>query len=292
VGLLPEAAMENLPSLAVSDLERTMARRGLTLFFPLVIGLTAVFTTILVTSGKPLWIYAVMWSVAAASVITRLLLREGFADVSFRFGGRRTLVAVVFGLLFPVAVGAIAFGTAWVTGLALLDAPVSRFLGSLALAATVGSAISALAAAGEEIGWRGYMLTRLITAGVPRPVLVSGLVWGLWHLPLILVGFIYADHPSMLLTIVVFMVSATSGGIVIAKLRLVTGSIWPAIALHAAYNSVIQSAFTPATSGEHATLWVGEEAGVLVALTLLVAAVLAARGRWTYRSAPGVLLAR
>ena len=34
---------------------------------------------------------------------------------------------------------------------------------------------------GEEIGWRGYMLTRLIAAGVPNAVLVSGVIWGLWH---------------------------------------------------------------------------------------------------------------
>jgi hypothetical protein len=36
---------------------------------------------------------------------------------------------------------------------------------------------------------------------------------------------------------------------------------------------------------------VGQEAGLLIALTLLVAAVVIARTRWTYRSAPDVLLA-
>lgn len=40
----------------------------------------------------------------------------------------------------------------------------------------------------EEIGWRGYMLTRLIDAGVLRPVLASALIWGLWHVPLVLAG--------------------------------------------------------------------------------------------------------
>jgi membrane protease YdiL (CAAX protease family) len=43
-------------------------------------------------------------------------------------------------------------------------------------------------AAGEEIGWRGYMLTRLIDARVPAPILTSGIVWALWHLPLVLGG--------------------------------------------------------------------------------------------------------
>jgi membrane protease YdiL (CAAX protease family) len=151
--------------------------------------------------------------------------------------------------------------------------------------------LGAQTTAGEEIGWRGYMLTRLIVAGAPRPVLLSGFIWGLWHLPLIAVGFLYADHPSIVLATVVFLVSATSAGVVIAKVRLESGSIWPAIALHSSYNSVIQTAYDPARAGENAPLWVGQEAGLLIALTLLVAAVVIARTRWTYRSAPDVLLA-
>src|SRR3712207_7188827 len=52
----------------------------------------------------------------------------------------------------------------------------------------VGMVVGLVLAAGEEIGWRGYMLTRLIDAGVPRPVFASGLIWALWHVPLVLGG--------------------------------------------------------------------------------------------------------
>src|SRR5947207_6694868 len=55
-----------------------------------------------------------MWMPALASILVRLARREGFADVSFRFGGRRTWVA----LLLPYAVGLVAYGVAWATGLA------------------------------------------------------------------------------------------------------------------------------------------------------------------------------
>ena len=60
---------------------------------------------------------------------------------------------------------------------------------------TVGLVLNLVRAAGEEIGWRGYMLTRFIEAGIPRPVLTHAIVWGLWHLPLILFGLIYTEHP-------------------------------------------------------------------------------------------------
>jgi membrane protease YdiL (CAAX protease family) len=99
---------------------------------------------------------------------------------------------------------------------------------------------------------------------------------------------IYADSPSPILASVIFMVSATAMGYVIALLRLETGSIWPAIAFHAAYNSIIQSAFAPATTGAGVPLWVGMEAGILVALTSVVVGVIFSRGRWTIRKVPEV----
>ena len=46
----------------------------------------------------------------------------------------------------------------------------------------------------EEVGLRGYMLTRLFAARVPQPLFVSGVIWSLWHFPLILSG-VYAAGP-------------------------------------------------------------------------------------------------
>jgi membrane protease YdiL (CAAX protease family) len=254
---------------------------------------------VLVIAFSPSWIMARMFAPAAASVVARLVLREGFADVSFRFGGRRTLKAILLAVVFPIVIGLVAYGIAWATGLAQFDSqplglvasfvgdtasPVTIFMVMLALTATIGTIIGALSAAGEEIGWRGYMLTRLIDAGVPRPVLASGLIWGLWHIPLVLTG-VYVAGSSPVVSAVLLMVTVTSFGFVIARMRLETGSIWPAIALHAAWNSIIQSAFDPATTGAGAALWVGE-AGILTALALVVAAVIFSRGRWTMRRVP------
>jgi hypothetical protein len=67
---------------------------------------------------------------------------------------------------------------------------------------------------------------------------------------------------------------------VIARVRLESGSVWLAVVLHTAWNSIIQGPFDGATSAAGATLWVGESR-VLTALTLVAAAVLFSRGRWT-----------
>ena len=91
--------------------------------------------------------------------------------------------------------------------------------------------------------------------------------------------------PSPLLSAVLLMVTITSLGYVIGRMRLETGSVWPAIAVHASWNSIIVGAFDSATTGAGAALWVGES-GVLTAFTLIVAAFLFSRGRWTIRRQP------
>jgi uncharacterized protein len=293
--------MDTAPTSVAEGDNRRRARRGLAVFFAIVVPLSAIIQAILVTTGNPLWVFALMWSVALASVVTRLALREGFADVSFRFGGARTWRYLALAPVVPLAIGLIAYGIAWTTGLARFDpqpvglvptlvgenaSPVTIFLVILAWAATIGTITAAVSAAGEEIGWRGYMLTRLIDAGVPRPILVSGVIWGLWHVPLILGGILYADSPSPVLAAALFVVSATSFAYVLSRMRLETGSIWPVIALHAAYNSIIQTAFAPVTTGAGAPLWVGMEAGILVVLATVVVAVIFSRGTWTYVRRP------
>ena len=158
------------------------------------------------------------------------------------------------------------------------------FAVNLAVAATIVTLFSVRTAAGEEFGWRGYMLTRLIDAGVPRPILASSLIWGLWHVPLIL-GGAYLVGPPPVLAAALWTVTATAFSFAFARLRLETGSVWPAVALHAAWNAVIQTAFDPASTGAEALLWVGES-GILVALTMVVAAAVFSYGRWTIRRVP------
>jgi uncharacterized protein len=291
--------MDTAPtSLAEGDTRRR-ALRGLAVFFAVLVPLSAVFQAIIITTGDASWILALMWSPAAASVVARLALREGFADVSFRFGGRRTWKYLALAPIFPIAIGLIAYAIAWTTGLARFApqplglvaplvgdsaSPLTIFVVTIALAATIGTIFVVPYAAGEEIGWRGYMLTRLIDAGVPRPILASGLIWSLWHVPLILGGFYLAGPPPVLAALL-FMVVTTAVSFVYARLRLETGSVWPAIALHGAWNAIIQVAFDPASTGAGATLWIGES-GIFVALTTVVAAIIFSRGQWTIRRVP------
>ena len=258
------------------------ARRGLGIYFAILVPLSAAFQAVIISTGLDALSLVMQLVPALAAVAARLALREGFADVSFRLGGRRGWGAILQALVVPASVGAVAYGVAWATGLARFAPPPA---GELVAPFAILSLLSVVFVSGEELGWRGYMLTRLIDAGVPRPVLASGLIWTLWHVPLVLAG-VYVAGPSPALSAALVVVGGTAFSVVIARMRLATGSVWPAIAFHLAWNRIIKGGFDAVTAGDGAALWVGES-GLLTALALVVAAVVLSRGRWTTLRHPG-----
>ncbi|WP_049928850.1 CPBP family intramembrane glutamic endopeptidase [Halopiger goleimassiliensis] len=61
----------------------------------------------------------------------------------------------------------------------------------------IGATINAAFALGEEVGWRGVFLTELAPLGFWGASTVVGLVWGLWHAPVILEGYNFPGHPVL-----------------------------------------------------------------------------------------------
>jgi len=108
-------------SLAAESDTRLRTRRGLAIYFVVLVPLSAVFEAIVIISGDLSWFWALMWTPAAASVVARMVLGEGFADVSFRLGRRRGWKAIGLALIFPIVVGLIGYGIAWMTGLVLFS---------------------------------------------------------------------------------------------------------------------------------------------------------------------------
>jgi membrane protease YdiL (CAAX protease family) len=225
--------------------------------------------------------------------VARLVLREGFADVSFRLSWASGKRALLLAWLFPVGVCVVAYGLTWGAGLAEVNlpsppfrpataAPVVQFLIRLGVQLSIGVLVASFFAAGEEIGWRGYMLTRLIDAKVPRPILLGGLVWAVWHFPIILTGQ-YSSGPSLPASLALFTVNVVAMAYLMARLRLASGSVWPAIVLHGSWNAVIQGVFDAATRGP--TLWLGES-GIAVAVVTTASVVVLVRGSTAFKRVP------
>ncbi len=91
----------------------------------------------------------------------------------------------------------------------------------------------------EEIGWRGYLLPRLTALGERRALLLSGLVHGLFHLPVVLLPSLYLPAGNRAIIIPMFLTTVAAAGVLMGWLRLRTDSVWPAVLAHPTHNVAI-----------------------------------------------------
>ena len=157
------------------------------------------------------WIVAMMFTPALAGLVTVLVWPDGrrIVDVlglrpaAFRrwwwtllvgWLGPPLLVTIAVGLAIAAGQFPIDWGTWSMFRTTLPNAPLPMPLSTLLLL-TVASSVLAnvwLAgafAAGEEIGWRGFLRDELSVLPRWALILVTGSIWGLWHAP---------DHPARL----------------------------------------------------------------------------------------------
>lgn len=205
--------------------------------------------------------------------------------------------AMIFGLLFmatglfiAAALGLVSLDLAEhsllaETQLAALPAgvevdlpPIDVQFWLILAALPVNALLISILAFGEEIGWRGWLLTALRPLGTWPALLISGVIWGIWHAPLTLLGhnFGLTDWRGVAMMIG-FCISL---GLIFGWLRLRTGSVWPAVLAHGALNAGASALmiFGDAAAPPN-PLIVG--AGVISwVITLLIAGVLVATGQF------------
>ena len=111
----------------------------------------------------------------------------------------------------------------------------------LVAALTVAPLINAIPAFGEELGWRGMLFPTLSEHMSPRAAaLVSGVIWGLWHAPVIAMGHNYgmgyAGFPVAGILTMTLMCTAMSCWLCLLRQR--SGSVWPCALAHGAFNAI------------------------------------------------------
>lgn len=99
-----------------------------------------------------------------------------------------------------------------------------------------GVTINALFAFGEEYGWRAYMVDALRGRRFIPSALVIGVVWGLWHFPLILMG--HNGYPNRPLGVAVMVLFCLLAGVVELYFVCKSGTVWPAVFIHGVVNAI------------------------------------------------------
>ncbi|WND03383.1 CPBP family intramembrane metalloprotease [Temperatibacter marinus] len=129
---------------------------------------------------------------------------------------------------------------------------------------------------GEEIGWRGFLVPQLMRKfGFAMTSLISGLIWALWHFPVLLYGN-YANENLCLcfdnsriwayISMLVFI------SFPLTFYRLKSGSLWPSVIFHAMHNVMVYHLFESMTkTTKSGKIWVGEFGWLLPLITGVIA---------------------
>ena len=135
---------------------------------------------------------------------------------------------------------------------------------------------AALFAIGEEIGWRGFLVSELLKSyRFSAVAMITGLLWAIWHWPLV---FLSSDVTGLNLVnpwfaLPVFTVILSSAGVVLAWVTMKSRSVWPAVILHGAQNAFTHGFFMTVTEQTATSPYFVSEAGGLLAVMWALAAL-------------------
>lgn len=275
--------------------ERRTQIRALGFYVVLLALFSSIFYWLILSAGSlgvhgGIYVLCLMWCPAAAGLAAQFAFNRDLRPMGWAPGKLKYLAwSYAIPLLYALA----AYGAVWLLGLGsfpnaafarrLMEHYHRREALSIALyaarSATLGMGIHCVAALGEEIGWRGFLVPHLARLmSYPKLALASGLIWAFWHYPLL----IFADYNNgtpAWYGVSCFTVMVVGISFVFAWMRLKSGSLWTGMLLHASHNLFVQWVFTPLTGDTGHTRYYIDEFGAALAIAAAVAAWLCYRRR-------------
>ncbi len=132
----------------------------------------------------------------------------------------------------------------------------------IAQALIAGITINAIFAFGEEVGWRGFLIKEFGEMGFWKASYLIGLIWGVWHAPIIAMGHNYPQHPGIGLIMMVLFCLLYSP--IFTYIRIKTKSVLGAAILHGSLNATAGIPLMYLKGGNDLTVGIGGLAGLLV----------------------------
>ena len=114
--------------------------------------------------------------------------------------------------------------------------PVNPVWIGLLLGLIAGVTVNAVAGFGEELGWRGLLQREFAYMGFWKSSVVIGVIWGIWHAPLILQGHNYPQHRvAGVFMMVIWCILLAP---IFSYVRLRANSVIAAAIIHGSLNGV------------------------------------------------------
>ena len=262
-------------------------------FLNLTFAISGIFYYLIITGGNMQaqagsYVFGLMWAPGIAGLLTQLTFHRNLRGLGWKLGKIKWLL---WGLALPLLYSLAAYLLVWLAGWGRFSpqeiagiisrdygvetaSPLVPVAAYILVTILIGIPVNSLAALGEEIGWRGFLVPELLkaTGSFGKTALISGLIWAIWHYPIVLFAGYHNSGAPLWYALLWFTVLALAVSMVLAWLRLRSGSLWPAVLLHAAHNLFIQSIFTPLTADTgHTAYFIDEFGWVVPVMTALLA---------------------
>ena len=249
-------------------------------FCAVAFGLMTIAALLYPMIGSSVILFAMFTPCAAALLMLLVVTSDGRTRRSWASLGlhRPGFAGWAPAFLIPLLVLGSAYGAIWASGLAdYAPVPeltsVSAWLAPVLFVFAVASHLLT-GALGEELGWRGYLLPHLVPAiGRRWGIVLTGVLHGLWHMPIIFLTPLYHADGNLFIIIPLFMVGVVAIGAIEGSLRLDTGSVWPAAIMHSTHNvtwDLLRTATV--TSSPLVTEYLAGESGILPVTGYVIAA--------------------
>lgn len=243
------------------------------------------YYAILKLNPTSIYIGALMMCPAIASFITLKLTSRSISSLPW---GLKNLSYLKLSYVLPMAYVAISYVLIWIFGFGNVlnqdtitdwsqELGMSDFNGSViiitmvVLLAIVGVIKNIGSTLGEEIGWRGffiYELRKVFSFGGVS--IISGLIWSIWHWPIILL--IYKGSGAIIFHLTAFTIMIVAISVIMTYYTFKSNSLWPAALFHSVHNICIQKIFTPITATtENSSYWIDEYGMMIPIVTTLFA---------------------
>src|ERR687889_105712 len=251
--------------------------------FVLFLSVGAALSINMLDLGSNMLMWASVWAitpVVATLIMLLIVTREGYSKEGWKSLGLHRLGLSVWWIAFGVSllISVVAAAILWATPLASFVVPEGGILmGVLKAAIKLLLQVCVVALPfmlSEEIGMRGYLQPRLMSLGRRRALLLVGLVWATWHMPLV---FLTPLLPlgNKLISLPLFYGAVVAGSFFYGYLRIYTGSVWPSTIAHGVHNHAwgLLGVFTATSYPVIVNKYLGGDYGILIVVGGVIAAI-------------------